>query len=83
MMSVSNHTDIFASQISTALCVCLVVEHSMNHRVAVKPQPSGVFNSLKQTWCPTDRLQLNVHLVANFCSAKMLISACFLLSLLC
>lgn len=48
MMSVSNHSHVFASQISTALCVCLVW-HSVKSRVAVKPQPSGLFNSLRQT----------------------------------
>lgn len=64
MLSVKNHTDIFASQISTALGVCLVLWHSVNCHVAVKPQPSGTFHSLQQTYI--------------LCSANVLIStSCF------
>lgn len=39
----------------------VVVWHSANSRVAVKPQPSGPYNSLKHTQCPTGRLHLNVR----------------------
>lgn len=60
----------FASQISRALCVWLVVWHSAKSRVAVKPQPSGPSRSLKQTWYPTDQLHQNVHLFASFVQYK-------------